>query len=166
MWRPPPLVSLQPLATSPCHARRYALLAIAASLSPQPLDENLINTLRDKYGDRMARMQSNKVDLSAYEELFAFACPKFISPVAPQYDTLPEGYIPQETFRLQQRLFMVCEHCVFRRHREPTRTAHTDTCTYPLSPLFRRSHSCPLRRLIARQGSTTGPTISCRVMNA
>ena len=36
----------------------YALLAIAASLSPQPLDENLITTLRDKYGDRMARMQS------------------------------------------------------------------------------------------------------------
>ena len=59
----------------------YALLAVAASLSPQQaLDENLVSTLRDKYGDRMSRMQSNIPDISAFEELFAFACPKFISP--------------------------------------------------------------------------------------
>jgi len=84
----------------------YALLAIAASLSPQPLDENLVATLRDKYGDRMARMQSN-VDLSAFEELFAFACPKFISPAPPPYDNLPADYNAQAAFRLQQKLFMV-----------------------------------------------------------
>jgi len=84
----------------------HALLAIAASLSPQPLDENLITSLRDKYGDRMARMQSNLVDLSAYEELFAFACPKFISPAHPDYENLPPSYNPQEAYRLQLRLFM------------------------------------------------------------
>ena len=85
----------------------YALLAVAASLSPQPLDENLITTLRDKYGDRMSRMQSNNVDMSAYEELFAFACPKFISPAPPPYDDLPATYNPQEAYRLQLRLFSV-----------------------------------------------------------
>ena len=77
-----------------------------ATLSPQPLDENLITTLRDKYGDRMGRMQSNNVDLGAFEELFAFACPKFITPAAPAYDDLPAGYNPQEAYKLQLRVFL------------------------------------------------------------
>jgi len=84
----------------------YALLAIATSLCPQPhVDENLVSTLRDKFGDRMPRMQSNNVDMSAYEELFSFACPKFISPSPPDYDDLPPNYNPQEAYRLQLRLF-------------------------------------------------------------
>jgi len=84
----------------------YALLAVAASLSPQQaLDENLVSTLRDKYADRMSRMQSNNVDLQVYEELFSFACPKFITPAPPNYDNLPANYNPQEAYRLQLRLF-------------------------------------------------------------
>lgn len=86
----------------------YALLAIAASLLPQlSIDENLIHTLRDKYGDRMLRMQSNNVDVGAYEELFSFACPKFVSPAPPAYEDLPAAYNPQEAYRLQLRLFQV-----------------------------------------------------------
>jgi len=89
----------------------YALLAVAASLSPQhALDENLVSTLRDKYADRMSRMQSNVVDLACFEDLFTFACPKFISPVPPPLDDegkTSEKYNPQEAFRLQLRLFMV-----------------------------------------------------------
>jgi len=85
----------------------YALLAVAASLSPQQaLDENLVSTLRDKYGDRMSRMQSNNVDISVYEELFAFSCPKFITPAPPPYDNMPANYNPQEAYRLQLRLFV------------------------------------------------------------
>jgi len=88
----------------------YALLAVAASLSPQQaLDENLVSTLRDKYADRMSRMQSNAVDLTVFEELFSFACPKFISPVPPALDEEgkpPPGHNPQEAYRLQLRLFM------------------------------------------------------------
>jgi len=85
----------------------YALLAVAASLAPQQaLDENLVSTLRDKYGDRMARMQAHAVDMGAYEELFAFACPKFISPAPPPYDALPATYNHQEAYRLQLRLFL------------------------------------------------------------
>ena len=52
----------------------------------QSLDENIVSVLRDKYGDRMQRMLSNSVDMGAYEELFTFACPKFISPAPPPYD--------------------------------------------------------------------------------
>jgi len=54
----------------------------------------------------MSRMQSNNVDLSAYEELFSFACPKFVSPSPPNYDDLPATYNPQEAYRLQLRLFL------------------------------------------------------------
>ena len=87
---------------------RYCLLAVAASLSPeQSLDENLVSQLRDKYADRMSRMQSNTVDIGAYEELFAFACPKFIAPAPPPYHSLPATYNPQEAYRLQLRLFLV-----------------------------------------------------------
>merc|ERR1712216_254767 len=54
----------------------------------------------------MARMQSNNVDIGAYEELFSFACPKFVSPAPPNYDDLPADYNPQEAYRLQLRLFL------------------------------------------------------------
>lgn len=85
----------------------YALLAVAISLCPQQqVDENLISTLKEKFSDRMLRMQSNNVDLGAYEELFAFACPKFVSPSPPPYDSLPPDYNPQEAYRLQLRLFL------------------------------------------------------------
>ena len=36
------------------------------------------------YGPR--GMQANNMDMGAYEDLFSFACPKFISPAAPKYD--------------------------------------------------------------------------------
>jgi len=85
----------------------YALLAVAVSLCPQQhIDENLASTLREKFGDRTLRMQSNNVDTSAYEELFSFACPKFVSPSPPNYDDLPPNYNPQEAYRLQLKLFL------------------------------------------------------------
>jgi len=85
----------------------YALLAIASSLAPQhQTDDHLVHTLREKFADRMSRMQSNNVDLSAYEELFSFACPKFVSPSPPNYDDPPATYNPQEAYRLQLRLFL------------------------------------------------------------
>jgi translation initiation factor 3 subunit L len=85
----------------------FGLLAIAVSMSPQQqTDDNLLASLREKFADRMSRMQSNHVDLAAYEELFAFACPKFVSPSPPDYDNLPANYNPQEAYRLQLKLFL------------------------------------------------------------
>lgn len=127
----------------------YALLAVAASLSPQQsLDENLVSQLRDKYGDRMSRMQSNKVDLGAYEELFAFACPKFISPVPPNYDSLPPNYNPQEAYRLQLRLFMV---------RAPSRKLTRPSPCSARASLPPASFLSPAGRPVATQGSTMWP---------
>jgi len=85
----------------------YALLAITLSMSPQhTVDENLQSTLKEKFGERMARMQANNMDMGAYEDLFSFACPKFISPAAPKYDDLPANYNAQEAYKLQLRLFL------------------------------------------------------------
>merc|ERR1740133_523059 len=84
----------------------YALLAITLSMSPQhTVDDNLQSTLREKFGERMARMQANNMDIGAYEDLFCFACPKFVSPAPPKYDDLPANYNAQEAYKLQLHLF-------------------------------------------------------------
>ncbi|TPX77480.1 hypothetical protein CcCBS67573_g01269 [Chytriomyces confervae] len=81
----------------------YALLAICLALCPQRVDENVHTILREKYAEHLNKMQKEYVllhslcrsndDMSSYlslhsgdesipvfEELFLFACPKFISP--------------------------------------------------------------------------------------
>lgn len=80
----------------------YALLAIALSLAPQHIDDAVQTQLKDKYGDKIARIQRG--DESAYEELFGFACPKFISPALPNYDD-PQVF-SQSIMRMHMKLFM------------------------------------------------------------
>lgn len=36
--------------------RMYALLALCNTLAPTRLDDNVMNTVRERYGDQMARM--------------------------------------------------------------------------------------------------------------
>jgi translation initiation factor 3 subunit L len=64
----------------------YALLAICLSLSPHGklVEENVNNQLREKYADKMLRMQRS--DETVCDELFSYACPKFITPSPPNYD--------------------------------------------------------------------------------
>ncbi|KAK9467351.1 RNA polymerase I-associated factor PAF67-domain-containing protein [Lipomyces arxii] len=69
----------------------YALLAICVALSPARLDDSIHTTLREKNGEQLARMQrGGEESLSVFEELFCFACPKFLAPVPPDYDS-PAG---------------------------------------------------------------------------
>ena len=66
----------------------YALVAVALALCPaaqRALDENVLNTLRDKYGDKMLKMQRGSE--GTYDELFSYACPKFITTAPPNYDS-------------------------------------------------------------------------------
>ncbi|PWN43767.1 hypothetical protein IE81DRAFT_322191 [Ceraceosorus guamensis] len=65
--------------------RMYALLAIACALCPTRLDENIQTALRDKYGDQLNKMSRGEEGLAAFEELFLYACPKFITSNAPPY---------------------------------------------------------------------------------
>lgn len=67
----------------------YALLAISLSLCPQVklVEETVNSQLREKYGEKMARMQRYDEEvLALYDELFSYACPKFITPSAPSFE--------------------------------------------------------------------------------
>ncbi|BDA50611.1 Eukaryotic translation initiation factor 3 subunit L [Coccomyxa sp. Obi] len=84
----------------------YALTAIVLALCPaaqRELDENVMNTLREKYNEKMMKMVRG-VD-STYEELFAYACPKFITAAPPNLDA-PSANTNQEAYRLQLRCFL------------------------------------------------------------
>jgi translation initiation factor 3 subunit L len=84
----------------------FGALAICLCLCPQQtgVDETLLSTLADKFADKTARM--GRGDESAYEDLFSFACPKFVSPCAPDYDSPSSEAANQEAYKLQLRLFL------------------------------------------------------------
>eukprot|EP00252_Welwitschia_mirabilis_P004000 TRINITY_DN1412_c0_g1_i1.p1 TRINITY_DN1412_c0_g1~~TRINITY_DN1412_c0_g1_i1.p1 ORF type:complete len:528 (+),score=66.80 TRINITY_DN1412_c0_g1_i1:200-1783(+) len=83
----------------------YALLAICLSLCPHVklVEENVNNQLREKYGEKMVRMQRG--DEAVYDELFSYACPKFITPSVPNYEEPLVNY-NQDAYRLQLKLFL------------------------------------------------------------
>ncbi|KAK4775043.1 hypothetical protein SAY86_009978 [Trapa natans] len=86
----------------------YALLAICLSLCPQVnlVDETVNSQLREKYGEKMARMQKfDEEAFAIYDELFSYACPKFITPSAPSFDEPLVNY-NQDAYRLQLKLFL------------------------------------------------------------
>ncbi|KAJ6957337.1 uncharacterized protein [Populus alba] len=86
----------------------YALLAICLSLCPQVklVDETVNAQLREKYGEKMARMQRYDDEAFAiYDELFSYACPKFITPSAPSFEEPLVNY-NQDAYRLQLKLFL------------------------------------------------------------
>ncbi|XP_044533892.1 eukaryotic translation initiation factor 3 subunit L isoform X2 [Gracilinanus agilis] len=80
----------------------HALLAIALTMYPMRIDESIHLQLREKYGDKMLRMQ--KGDPQVYEELFSYSCPKFLSPVVPNYDNMHPNY-HKEPFLQQLKVF-------------------------------------------------------------
>jgi len=55
----------------------YALLLLCVSLCPRTVDESLDRYIRDKHGDKQHRLQRG--DELCFEELFSYACPKFVS---------------------------------------------------------------------------------------
>ncbi|KAJ3343382.1 Eukaryotic translation initiation factor 3 subunit L [Gonapodya sp. JEL0774] len=64
-----------------------ALLAMCVALCPTRIDENIHTSMREKHADHILRMQYKGDDgILVFEELFNFSCPKFISPVPPNYD--------------------------------------------------------------------------------
>eukprot|EP00088_Acartia_fossae_P063026 TRINITY_DN765_c0_g1_i1.p1 TRINITY_DN765_c0_g1~~TRINITY_DN765_c0_g1_i1.p1 ORF type:complete len:525 (-),score=172.68 TRINITY_DN765_c0_g1_i1:63-1637(-) len=80
----------------------YMLLAICLVLHPQRIDESLQTTLREKqFADKMNKMQRG--DIKEFESCFMSACPKFVSPVAPPFDS-PEAHL--EPAKLQLQVFM------------------------------------------------------------
>ncbi len=62
-----------------------ALLAICLSLCPHPklVEESVNNQLQENRAEKMLHMQCS--DEAMFEELFFYACPKFITPSPPNY---------------------------------------------------------------------------------
>ncbi|ONK80237.1 uncharacterized protein A4U43_C01F15420 [Asparagus officinalis] len=86
----------------------YALLAICLSLCPQSklVEENVNTQLKEKYNDKMLKMQRYDDEAYAvYDELFTYACPKFITPSVPSLEE-PLANYNQDAYRLQLKLFL------------------------------------------------------------
>ncbi|XP_071487481.1 eukaryotic translation initiation factor 3 subunit L-like [Diadema antillarum] len=80
----------------------YKLLAIVLTLHPMRIDESVHMQLRDKLGEKLQKMQRG--DVQTFEECFSSACPRFLSPVPPNYDD-PGGNFQKEPFQLQVKVF-------------------------------------------------------------
>ncbi|XP_010445193.1 PREDICTED: eukaryotic translation initiation factor 3 subunit L-like [Camelina sativa] len=86
----------------------YALLAVCLSLYPQTklVDDFVNSQLREKYGEKMMRMQRYDDEaFGIYDELFSYACPKFITPSAPSFDEPLVNY-NQDAYKLQLKMFL------------------------------------------------------------
>eukprot|EP00218_Dolichomastix_sp_CCMP3274_P013070 CAMPEP_0170142846 /NCGR_PEP_ID=MMETSP0033_2-20121228/8775_1 /TAXON_ID=195969 /ORGANISM="Dolichomastix tenuilepis, Strain CCMP3274" /LENGTH=509 /DNA_ID=CAMNT_0010379231 /DNA_START=22 /DNA_END=1551 /DNA_ORIENTATION=- len=85
----------------------YALLAMVIALC-QPahklLDDGVATQLREKFVDKVARMVQT-MDENTFDELFSFACPKFVTVSAPSFEDVTQNY-NQDAYRRQLKLFL------------------------------------------------------------
>jgi translation initiation factor 3 subunit L len=84
----------------------YALLALSVALCPagaKSLEENVQTSLREKHSEKMQKMIRS--ELPVFDELFTYACPKFITPSLPDYDN-PSVNVSSEAYKLQLKMFL------------------------------------------------------------
>lgn len=84
----------------------YALLACVVALCPaaaKTLDENVATQLRERNAEKISRM--SRGELAVYDELFSYACPKYITAAPPAYDN-PAVNTSQQAYRTQLNLFL------------------------------------------------------------
>jgi len=81
----------------------HTLLAICLVLHPTSIDETIDAQLREHYMDKMIKM--GKGDAQEFESCFSFSCPKFLSPVPPNFEICdPNTYL--EPFKQQLTVFL------------------------------------------------------------
>lgn len=79
------------------------LLSLCLALRPSiHVDESVYSAVQEKASDRLARMRHG--DTAAFEDVFQYASPKFISPAPPNFNVIDDYNM--EAPRLQKRLFM------------------------------------------------------------
>ena len=66
--------------------RMYALFAICNALSPNRLDDNILNIVKERFSEQVGKMSRGEEGVPAFEELFTYACPKFVSANPPPYE--------------------------------------------------------------------------------
>lgn len=89
--------------------RMIALLAIISHICPTPiLDDSIASIVRDKHANNLSKIEAGE---EGYEDLFVFACPKFVNAAVPDYsqalkpgcESTPYG---QDAYKLQVKQFM------------------------------------------------------------
>ncbi|XP_052825374.1 eukaryotic translation initiation factor 3 subunit L-like [Octopus bimaculoides] len=83
--------------------KMYMLLAICLVLHPMRIDESVHFRLREKCGDSMLKMQMGSIN--DFEQCFSRACPKFLSPVTPDYEKENMNF-SKYPYELQQKVFL------------------------------------------------------------
>jgi translation initiation factor 3 subunit L len=81
------------------------ILAMVLTLYPQHVDEAVNSQLKDRrFQEDMTKLQDG--DTATFKKLFLQCCPKFISPVPPDYEALPDNYNYKAPTEHQCNLFM------------------------------------------------------------
>ena len=94
--------------------RMYALFALCNALNPSKVDDNILNTAKERYGEQIALLAGGigtPEAVKAFEELFIYACPKFIAANPPPFDDSAalEAYLaepPTEPAQRHLQLFL------------------------------------------------------------
>lgn len=82
-----------------------ALLAILFHIAPAgSVEDPLLRLIRERYGSQLSKIETGE---EGYEDLFMFACPKFVNPAVPDYDDLKlSPSLSQDAYKLQVKQFM------------------------------------------------------------
>jgi len=81
----------------------YALLLISLASCPRRVDESLEKIICEPpYAEKQARLQRGEE--LAFEELFSYACPKFVAAAPPNWENL-EGFVGNEAHQRQLNIF-------------------------------------------------------------
>mmetsp|Transcript_20258 Transcript_20258/g.43415 ORF Transcript_20258/g.43415 Transcript_20258/m.43415 type:complete len:531 (+) Transcript_20258:54-1646(+) len=102
--------------------RMIALLAILSHICPvSVVDDNIASVVHGKHANTLSKIESGE---EGYEDLFIFACPKFVNPAVPDYSQAlkpgcPAAPYGQDAYKLQVQHFMneMAAHASLRKMR-------------------------------------------------
>lgn len=80
-----------------------ALLAILTHVCPSTgiVEDSVMRSIREKHGSQLSKIEGGE---EGYEDLFMFACPKFVSPALPDYSQTNSN--SHDAYKLQVRQFV------------------------------------------------------------
>ncbi|RNA25873.1 eukaryotic translation initiation factor 3 subunit L, partial [Brachionus plicatilis] len=81
----------------------FYLLAIALNFYPMRIDDSINSYLKEKYSERLIKLQRG--DRDELTNMFHYACPKFLSPVPPNFEGVTDQYL-MEPYNQQLKVFM------------------------------------------------------------
>lgn len=81
----------------------FHLLAIALNFYPMRIDDSINSYLKEKYAERLLKLQRG--DRDELTSMFHYACPKFLSPVPPNFEGVTDQYL-MEPYNQQLKVFM------------------------------------------------------------